>query len=636
MSSGHMKTNMAKREAKQGRGGNPVIHEPSMAAPEPARRDAWLAAIAEDRIAELTYPAIMARGRQVLASGAIQRPEFQATADDEMAVLATIVGTEPYQVRLGLAGRGRRVALESSCSCPHAADGWFCKHQVALALWLHANLAGEAVPVDADAAKQHAATLKRAATTAARTAALQDFLTAQPAEVLAERLMHFATLVPELKHELHAWQATAEAAGDAKSVSKLITQLLPLRESLDWRDSTVYARQAAPLLPVLQSALQAQAPVEALKLVQRAYVRLQQQLQCADDSDGQLGDLCAEVGALWLEALERAGPQPASFGERYAELRDAECCSFIPHAQALAAMGEAAARRYGAQLRAAFEAALAAAQARPAAARRDPFGGGDGLWSARQDYLDHLRATGDAEERLRVLRAGLENELDHLALIEELHRLGRAREALDCAERAYRLFPDSGRIEDELLAVYERDGWDAEALAVHRARFDRRPSGQAALAVLEAARRARQDDEPLRDAMWRALVAAEDAALKRWKAGLGQRLPAARDVSERVAWLMGEQRLDEALALVQPPHVASPEVVEALADGLPREHDAAAAALLRRVLGVRMPRASSPYTDELRLVRRVVARLPAAEATLWLTGLRAEYRAKRNFIRGMP
>lgn len=608
------------------------------AVPGTEQRQAWLATLAEPRIAELTYPAIMERGRQILASGAIQRLELKFPAAHEVALLATIVGTEPYQVGVMLSG-AKRVALEASCTCPHAEDGYFCKHQVALALRLRAELSGEAIAVDAKAAKKHSATLKRAAAVAARTAALRDFLAAQSSGVLAERLMRLAAQEPELRRELLAWQAAAEAAGDSKATSKLITELLPpLHDFLDWRDSNAYARSAGQVLPVLQGALQSQPPGEALKLIERAYLCLQKQLHQADDSDGQIGDLCADVGDLWLEALRKAGPQPAAFGDRYAALRDDEVFEAIPHDQALAAMGEAAARRYGERLRANFEGAAAASKA-GAKPRTSGAGVDGGLWSARHRYLSHLQATGDAEERLRVLRAGLDTEADHFALICELDRQGRAREALDSAERAHRLFPDNLRIEELLLEIYARDGWGAEALAVCQARFARRPGADSALAVLRAARQAKVAVEPLREQMWQALIAAEDEALARWKPAFGllaQRGPAGPDVSERLAWLMAEGRQDEALTLAQPPNVAWLDLLEQLAVALPRARAALAAGLLRRVFNARMSGATSPYADVLRLVGLIVDRLPETESREWLAGLRAEYRAKRNFIQGLP
>ncbi|MFG6458465.1 SWIM zinc finger family protein [Roseateles sp. BYS96W] len=599
-----------------------------------AQRQAWLAALADDRLADLTYPVIMERGRQILGSGAIQRPELQYTAEGQVAMLATIVGTEPYEVGVMLSGR-RRVALESSCTCPHAEDGFFCKHQVALALRLRAELSGEAVEVGAAAARQHAATVKRAATVAAKTTALREFLLAQPSAALVERLMQLADEEAHIRRTLLAWQATSQASGDAKALGKLITQLLPAKDFLDWRDSNAYARSAAQVLPVLQGALQAQPPAQALHLAEQAYLRLQKQLADADDSGGQLGDVCAEVGRLWLQALALAGPQPAAFGDRYAAMRDQALVDLIPHAEAVAAMGELAARRYGSRLRERYESAAA----RPQPERSSWSASDGGLWQARHRYLEHLRAMGDMEEVLRALRTCLQTGEDHLALVEELDRLQRVREAVDVAQRAYRLFPQDWRVEAKLLELYERDGWDAEALAVREARFARQPSAENALAVLAAARTARQPAEPLRERMWQVLMERENQVLANWKPlysfGRESR-PEGPDVSERLAWLLQEQRLEDALQLAAPPRRAALPLLQRLAVVLPPERYEEAVPLLSRCFDASMPSATSPYADVLALVHQIAERLPEPRRKTWLDGLRQQYRAKRNFIKGLP
>jgi len=49
-------------------------------------------------------------------------------------VLAGVVeGSEPYRVEVHRGGRGRS-ELIAACTCPHGADGRFCKHAVAVAL----------------------------------------------------------------------------------------------------------------------------------------------------------------------------------------------------------------------------------------------------------------------------------------------------------------------------------------------------------------------------------------------------------------------------------------------------------------------------------------------------------------------
>ena len=66
--------------------------------------------------------------------------------DIEDGVVATVRGTEPYQVRLTWTAAG----LTGDCSCPFGQDGEFCKHCVAVGLAVIA--AGRnAAPTAADA-----------------------------------------------------------------------------------------------------------------------------------------------------------------------------------------------------------------------------------------------------------------------------------------------------------------------------------------------------------------------------------------------------------------------------------------------------------------------------------------------------
>ncbi len=48
-----------------------------------------------------------------------------------------------------------------------------------------------------------------------------------------------------------------------------------------------------------------------------------------------------------------------------------------------------------------------------------------------------------------------------------------------------------------------------------------------------------------------------------------------------------------------------------------------------------MPGASTPYREVLHLVKETASRMLPPERCQWLAQLRAEYKAKRNFIKGL-
>jgi hypothetical protein len=49
-----------------------------------------------------------------------------------------------------------------------------------------------------------------------------------------------------------------------------------------------------------------------------------------------------------------------------------------------------------------------------------------------------------------------------------------------------------------------------------------------------------------------------------------------------------------------------------------------------------MQTASSPYAAELKLVEDICSLLDAARRLAWLASHRAEFKAKRNFVAGLP
>jgi hypothetical protein len=92
---------------------------------------------------------------------------------------------------------------------------------------------------------------------------------------------------------------------------------------------------------------------------------------------------------------------------------------------------------------------------------------------------------------------------------------------------------------------------------------------------------------------------------------------------------------DEALALVQAPHVCHPNVLQDIARKLPAAQNEAAIALLLRVFAAEMPHANTPYREVLGLVHDICKRMDSQPRKHWLLHLHANYKAKRNFIKGL-
>jgi uncharacterized Zn finger protein len=77
---------------------------------------------------QLAGPKAFVRGEAYLANGRVR------SLHQDGPVLAGVVeGSESYRVEVQRGGAGRS-HLIAACTCPHGADGLFCKHAVAVAL----------------------------------------------------------------------------------------------------------------------------------------------------------------------------------------------------------------------------------------------------------------------------------------------------------------------------------------------------------------------------------------------------------------------------------------------------------------------------------------------------------------------
>lgn len=234
------------------------------------------------------------------------------------------------------------------------------------------------------------------------------------------------------------------------------------------------------------------------------------------------------------------------------------------------------------------------------------------------------------------MQADLDGAHEVLELAVELESRARQREALQVLEAGARSFRADWRIEEALLAAYERDGCDAECLAIRRARLERQPDAAHYAAALEAAAVAGLDREAYRLELHRWAQAREQTVRPRFMAARQRHAPALVDVSVRLCWLLHDGQPQEALALVrQAGHSAAESALQALAKALDTGEWQAADGIYRQLLQARMGLAQSPYRDELALVGEWLRALPAAEREGRLDWLRASYRAKRNFIAGL-
>src|SRR4029079_12421809 len=108
------------------RGGAP---RPGVTTWAPVSTDAFTASPAvRDLLLRLAGPRAFVRGEAYLTEGRVR-----ALHEDGDVLAGVVEGNEAYRVEVHRGGRGRS-ELIAACTCPHGADGRFCKHAVAVAL----------------------------------------------------------------------------------------------------------------------------------------------------------------------------------------------------------------------------------------------------------------------------------------------------------------------------------------------------------------------------------------------------------------------------------------------------------------------------------------------------------------------
>jgi hypothetical protein len=268
----------------------------------------WLT---DTAIAAASGPKVFERGRTYAAGGAVRVRE--APQGDDPRIRGHIQGTQIYETEVWLEDG----AIRGTCDCAHAADGWFCKHQVALCLVWRDRLTGTAPVVDDIAHRKVQAAARAAQTRRDRRAALHEFLRVQPASALAERLIDLADQFADIERSLRMWQKASDTAATPKELRALATEALSIRGPfLPLAEVRSWMLQAEPVLPLLRDARERDvrsAADIALHALRRSWVALQK----ADDSDGEIGQLCYAIAGEWIACLQAVGAQPASFADTW-------------------------------------------------------------------------------------------------------------------------------------------------------------------------------------------------------------------------------------------------------------------------------------------------------------------------------
>jgi len=572
--------------------------------------------ISRASLEDLAGTAAFRRGEDYFSTGAVGH----LRVTDDM-IGARVEGTETYQVEL----RDDDGELAYDCTCPRAADGYFCKHCVAVGLaWLAENAA---------AVKSGAASDKQKRRDPWRD--IKAYLATQPPETLIDLLLDVAQRDDRLYQAL-LLKAERSGGGDdeVKAFRRAIDGATRIHGFVDWREASAYAGDLEQVADSLAELLKPdvrkpEAAAMLVELAEYAIERIENSLEQVDDSNGEIGDIVYRLGDLHLKACTLTRPEPAELAERLFELETTlpfGLCNFdaVTYRDALGLVGL---QRYRELAEAEWQ------MLKP----RDTKDGYDAHRAKITHIMERLaEASGDVEELVAIKSRDLSSSYSYLGIAEIWAKAGQPDKALAWAERGLQAFPErpDNRLRDFLVAAYLKCERNEEALQLTWIQFEERPGLEHYKKLHDVADQiGRWPEQRCRALAWVAEVSARKAnATSQWKPE-----PSTPNTSLRLEIALWEQDLDAAWAVAHA-GICDRNLLIALAGKLESTRPDDAVSLYRRVVPLIVEQTNNTAYDEaIRLIRKIGGLMNALSQSQqfgdYLAGLRVAFKPKRNFIK---
>ena len=551
------------------------------------------------------------RGEEYFSVGAVSRLR---AADDK--VTAKVEGTETYQVELW----DDDGDLAYDCTCPRAADGYFCKHCVAVGLaWLAEN---SAVP------KSGAASGKKKRRDPWRD--IKEYLITQPPEALIDLLLDVAQRDDRLYQSLLLKAERTGGGGNvAKAFRRAIDGATRIHDFVDWREVGTFAGNLDQIVDSLAELLKPDTAAMLVELAEYAIERVENSLEQVDDSNGEIGDIVYRLGELHLKACTLARPEPAGLAERLFRFETTlpfGLCSFDA-ATYRDALGKKGLSRYR---------ELAEAEWR----KLKPRGTKDG-YDAHRSRITRImerlaEASGDVEELVAIKSRDLSSGYCYLNIAEIWIKAEQPDKALEWAERGLKAFPDrpDNRLRDFLVAAYLKRKRSGEALQLTWIQFEERLNLEHYKKLHDVAGKLGlwpvQRERAL--AKLAEVITREATTTTRWKPK-----SSAPNTSLRVEIALWEEDLDAAWAAAHQ-GICDRNLLITLAGKLEPSRPGDAISLYRQVVPPIVEQTSNAaYEEAIKLIRKVGGLMKAQDQSRpfgdYLAELRVQFKPKRNFIK---
>ncbi|MEQ6340670.1 MAG: SWIM zinc finger family protein [Gammaproteobacteria bacterium] len=567
--------------------------------------------ISRSTLEDLAGSTAFQRGEEYCYVGAVER--LRAT---DGKITAQVEGTETYQVEL----RDDGGDLAYDCTCPRAADGYFCKHCVAVGLaWLEENAA---------APKSGAASGKKKQRDPWRD--IKEYLTTQPSEALVELLLDVAQRDDRLYQSLLLKTERSSSGGNvAKAYQRAIDGATRIHGFVDWREVGTFAGNIDQVADSLAELLKPDTAAMLVDLAEYAIERVENALEQVDDSNGEIGSIVYRLGELHLKACTMARPESTGLAERLFRFETTlpfGVCSFDVTTYG-DALGKEGLRRYR---------ELAEAEWRKLKPRdvKDSY---DTHRATITRIMERLaEASGNVEELVAIKSQDLSSCYRYLDIAEIWTKAKQPDKALEWAERGLKAFPErpDNRLRDFLVAAYLARKRNDEALQLTWIQFEERSSLEHYKKLHDVAGKLGLWPEQRDRALARVteIIAREASATSHWKPK-----PSMPNYSLRVEIALWEQDLDAAWTAAHE-GACDRGLLVTLAGKLESSRPDDAINLYRRVVPPIVAQTNNTaYEEATKFIRKVGALMNAQNQSRqfgdYLAELRVQYKPKRNFIK---
>jgi tetratricopeptide (TPR) repeat protein len=434
---------------------------------------------------------------------------------------------------------------------------------------------------------------------------LRTFLGKQSAARLAGWLADLADSDSAIEKRLRVYQAQS----DPRALRAALGKLLRAPRFLDWRRSRAFARELDPVVDIL-SDIAASDPANGVALFEYTLMRMFKIYEQCDDSGGDIGERMQDIAGRFLKCLALQ-PSGVARAKSLLALQRVDGWDLLPVKKIWPLLDETGRTAYAAAIEAEFRALSPHTQENRAA-----------RWSAEFGAVHRMEALaearGDVDKLIEVLARDLTSGYAYERIVAVCEKAGRAREAMQWAERGLRAHPDWRGMRALVARQYDRAGLADEALELLWQDFKRELSINA----------------------WRCLQRAAGHQWPKYReraldhvTSRERMLPdGRRDVSLRVTLLLADGDAGAACQLGEQ-HVLSPHVLDLLARATAESHPQSAAGFLRRSVDAGLPRVTArDYAAIANQIAQVMALAPGSASRDWLNEIRTAYRARRKFM----